>query len=148
MLDILLSVLILTGALFTFIGSLGLARLRDFYTRLHGPTKATTLGVGSLLIASMIHFSAQGEGVSLHEILVTLFLFITAPVSAHLLSKAALHRRVPSQAPVPVLIEEAELSTQALTSRDTENHFRTLAATSDVKRALVILDRLDAKRPA
>ncbi|TCT21918.1 Na+/H+ antiporter subunit G [Thiobaca trueperi] len=111
MLDILLSVLILTGAIFTFIGSLGLARLRDFYTRLHGPTKATTLGVGSLLIASMIHFSAQGEGVSLHEILVTLFLFITAPVSAHLLSKAALHRRVESQAQVPAQIEEAETQT-------------------------------------
>ncbi len=52
MLDYFLSFLILTGAVFTFIGSLGLARLRDFYTRLHGPTKATTLGVGSLLIAS------------------------------------------------------------------------------------------------
>ena len=108
MLDILLSVLILTGAIFTFIGSLGLARLRDFYTRLHGPTKATTLGVGSLLIASMIHFSTQGEGLSFHEILVTLFLFITDPVSAHLLSKAALHRRVRSQAPVPTQIEETQ----------------------------------------
>lgn len=105
MLEIILSVLILTGALFTFIGSLGLVRLRDFYTRLHGPTKATTLGVGSLLIASMIHFSTQGDGVSLHELLVTLFLFITAPVSAHLLSKAALHQRVRSQAWVPSDIE-------------------------------------------
>ncbi len=44
MLEYLLSFLILTGAVFTFIGSLGLARLKDFYTRLHGPTKATTLG--------------------------------------------------------------------------------------------------------
>jgi multicomponent K+:H+ antiporter subunit G len=49
------------------------------------------LGVGSMLVASIIHFSAHREGVSLHELLVTLFLFITAPVSAHLLSKAALH---------------------------------------------------------
>ena len=101
MLDILLSVLILTGAIFTFIGSLGLARLRDFYTRLHGPTKATTLGVGCLLIASAVYFSVRSEGVSLHEVLVTLFLFITAPVSAHLLAKAALHLRVNSLAPTP-----------------------------------------------
>ncbi|AFL74848.1 Na+/H+ antiporter subunit G [Thiocystis violascens] len=108
MLEILLSALILIGALFTFIGSLGLARLGDFYTRLHGPTKATTLGVGSLLIASMIHFSTQGDGVSFHEILVTLFLFITAPVSAHLLSKAALHLRVKSLASVPPRIDEAD----------------------------------------
>lgn len=101
MLDILLSLLILAGALFTFIGSLGLVRLPDFYTRLHAPTKATTLGVGSLLIASALYFSTRGEGVSLHEALVTMFLFITAPVSAHLLSKAALHLKLRSLAELP-----------------------------------------------
>lgn len=101
MTDVLLSLLILAGALFTFIGSLGLARLSDFYTRLHGPTKATTLGVGCLLVASAVHFSLRGGGVSLHEVLVTLFLFITAPVSAHLLAKAALHLKVKSLAPPP-----------------------------------------------
>lgn len=95
MLDALLALLILAGAVFTFIGSLGLARLGDFYTRLHGPTKATTLGVGSLLIASALYFSTRGQGVSLHEVLITLFLFITAPVSAHLLAKAALHQKLP-----------------------------------------------------
>jgi multicomponent K+:H+ antiporter subunit G len=105
-LDILLATLILVGATFTFIGSLGLARLGDFFSRLHGPTKATTLGVGALLIASSIHFSTRGDGLSLHEILVTLFLFITAPVSAHLLAKAALHLRVRSLAPVPAEAED------------------------------------------
>lgn len=99
--EILLSILVLAGASFTFIGSLGLYRLRDFYTRLHGPTKATTLGVGCLLIASAGFFSVTGDGLSLHEILVSLFLFITAPISAHLLTKAALHRRLPSIAPLP-----------------------------------------------
>jgi multicomponent K+:H+ antiporter subunit G len=97
--DYLLSLLIVTGAAFTFIGSLGLARLKDFYTRLHGPTKATTLGVGCVLIASALYFSLHEDGVSLHEILVTLFLFITAPVSAHLLSKAALHQQLDSLTP-------------------------------------------------
>ena len=108
MLDTLLSVLILTGAVFTFIGSLGLARLRDFYTRLHGPTKATTLGVGSLLVASALYFSTRGEGVSLHEVLVTLFLFMTAPVSAHLLAKAALHLQLRSLAALPPEAGQAE----------------------------------------
>lgn len=105
MLEYLLAFLILAGAVFTFIGSLGLARLRDFYTRLHGPTKATTLGVGCLLIASSVFFTSQGNGASLHEVLITLFLFITAPVSAHLLAKAALHLglpRVGEQAEAPV----------------------------------------------
>ena len=77
---------------------MGCIACEDFYTRLHGPTKATTLGVGCLLVASSIFFSVTGEGLSLHEILVSLFLFITAPVSAHLLAKAALHRELPSLA--------------------------------------------------
>ncbi len=106
MLEMTLSVLILVGALFTFIGSLGLARLGDFYTRLHGPTKATTLGVGSLLIASALYFSTRGDGISLHEVLVALFLFITAPVSAHLLAKAALHLQVRSIATPPPAAED------------------------------------------
>ena len=108
MLEAILSLLILVGAAFTFIGALGLVRMPDFYTRLHGPTKATTLGVGSLLIASMLYFSTRGEGISFHEVLVTLFLFITAPVSAHLLSKAGLHLRVRSLTPVPEEVERQE----------------------------------------
>lgn len=99
--EILLSALVLVGAVFTFIGSLSLVRFKDFYPRLHGPTKATTLGVGCLLIASSIFFSMTGEGLSLHEILVSLFLFITAPVSAHLLAKAALHLGLSSVTPLP-----------------------------------------------
>ena len=54
-----------------------------------------TLGVGGMLIASAVHFST-GPGTSLHEVLVTMFLFMTAPVSAHLLCKAAIHLRVES----------------------------------------------------
>ena len=72
MLEFLLSLLILIGAGFTLVGSLGLLRLRDFYSRLHAPTKASTLGVGSLLIASALFFSFQEGGLSLHEVLVTL----------------------------------------------------------------------------
>lgn len=102
MLEYFLSFLILTGAALTFIGSLGLLRLKDFYMRLHGPTKATTLGVGSLLIASAVFFSNREAGISLHEVLITLFLFITAPVSAHLLAKAALHLDLHSRTKIPV----------------------------------------------
>ncbi len=87
----LVAVLLLVGAGFALIGSIGLARLPDFYARLHGPTKATTLGVGAMLAASAVWFSGRGGGASLHELLVTGFLFLTAPASAHLLAKAALH---------------------------------------------------------
>jgi len=114
-LDILLSVLVVVGAVFTFIGSLGLVRLQDFYTRLHGPTKATTLGVGCLLVASSVYFSVTGESLSLHELLVSLFLFITAPISAHLLARAALHLELPAAvAPPP-----PEASSSSAPARDT-----------------------------
>lgn len=94
--ELLVSVFLLVGAGFALIGSIGLARLNDFYSRLHGPTKATTLGVGGTLIASSIYFSVRGDGVSLHELLVAVFLFLTAPVSAHLMARAALHLGVDS----------------------------------------------------
>ncbi len=92
---------LLLGAAFALVGSIGLARLPDFYMRLHGPTKATTLGVGGMLIASMLHFSVQHGAPSVHELLVALFLFITAPVSANLLARAALHLDVHSLAARP-----------------------------------------------
>ncbi|EXI64862.1 MAG: Multiple resistance and pH homeostasis protein G [Candidatus Accumulibacter adjunctus] len=86
--------LIVLGALFVLLGSVGLARLPDFLTRLHGPTKATTVGVGAILLASAIFFSSGGSAaISLHELAILLFLFITAPITAHLLAKAALHRQ-------------------------------------------------------
>jgi multicomponent K+:H+ antiporter subunit G len=88
--DVLVSFFLLAGAFFALVGSIGLVRLPDFFSRLHGPTKATTLGVGGTLLGSAIYFSV-GPGTSLHELLVTVFLFMTAPVSAHLLCKAALH---------------------------------------------------------
>lgn len=83
------ALLLIAGALFALTGSWGLVKLSTFLTRVHGPTKATTLGVGCVLIASMIHFALRGTP-SLHELLVTLGLFLTAPVSAHLMVKAAL----------------------------------------------------------
>lgn len=92
--ELVASVLLVAGALFVFVGSLGLAKLPDFYTRLHGPTKATTLGMGCLLVASMILVTYQQGYLSLHELLITLFLLITAPVTAHMLAKTAMHHKL------------------------------------------------------
>lgn len=86
---------LIAGGIFTLLGAIGLARLPDFYMRLHGPAKASTLGVGGVLISSMIYFSTKSGEASLHELLITLFLFITAPISAHMVAKVALHMRLP-----------------------------------------------------
>ncbi len=83
---------IVIGGVFLFVGSFGLAKLPDTMRRLHAPTKATTLGIGSLLIASLIYFVALRHAAGIHEILITLFLFLTAPVSAIMIAKAHIFR--------------------------------------------------------
>ncbi len=89
--EILVCVLLLVGGFFVLVGSLGLSRLPDVYTRLHAPTKATTVGMGGILIASMVMMSYEQGYLSVHELLITLFLLITAPITAHMLAKTALH---------------------------------------------------------
>jgi multicomponent K+:H+ antiporter subunit G len=91
--------LLVVGAGFALVGSWGLAKLSDILKRLHGPSKASTLGVGCILIASTLAFALLGQG-SAHELLIALFIFIIAPVSAHLVMKAAL-RPHPSRRPPP-----------------------------------------------
>lgn len=98
-LELVISLFLVAGALFALIGSIGLARLRDFFMRLHGPTKASTLGLGCLLIGSLLFFSFQRGALSVHEAIVTVFLFVTAPVSAHMMAKAALFRSVDKGGP-------------------------------------------------
>lgn len=94
------AILIVLGAFFLLVGAIGMVRLPDFYMRLHAPTKSSTLGVGGVLLASLLLGWAEGHpGVA--ELLITLFVFVTAPVSANLLAQAALHLKLPSKAPVP-----------------------------------------------
>lgn len=101
LLDILISVLLIAGAAFVLIGSYGLAKLGDFYRRLHTPTKATTLGLGGVLLASALHFTLRMDTASVHELLITVFLFLTAPISAHMLMKAAFATARGTQQPPP-----------------------------------------------
>lgn len=89
--EIVVVALIVLGGLFALVGSWGLAKLPSLMTRLHGPTKATTLGVGGALVASMIYFPAFVGTYSAHELLIALFLFLTAPVTANMVAKAHLH---------------------------------------------------------
>ncbi|MBB3142992.1 Na+/H+ antiporter subunit G [Halomonas organivorans] len=89
-----ISLFLIAGGAFAFIGSLGMAHLRDFYMRLHGPTKATTMGIGCILVGSMCYFGIADNEPVIQEVLIALFLFITAPVSAHLLAKTGLHLRL------------------------------------------------------
>lgn len=85
--ELLIALALVVSGIFGFVGSYGLVKLRDPIQRLHAPTKATTLGVGGVLIASMIYFYAKTGQLSVHELLITLFLFLTAPITANFIAK-------------------------------------------------------------
>jgi multicomponent Na+:H+ antiporter subunit G len=105
--------LLLIGALFMFLAALGLLRLPDLFMRLQAATKASTLGVGCMLLGLAIHF--QDLAVTTRAVLIVAFFFLTAPVGAHMIARAAYavgvplwegtitdelrdHRRAPGQA--------------------------------------------------
>jgi multicomponent K+:H+ antiporter subunit G len=90
--ELLVAVLILAGSFFLLVGSWGLAKLPSLVQRLHAPTKSSTLGAGGLLLASMVYFGLVEGTLSFHELLITLFLFLTAPITAHMLAKANILR--------------------------------------------------------
>ncbi len=98
--EILVATLLVISGVFGLIGSFGLLKLDDPMKRLHAPTKATTVGVGSALLASSAYFWTVQGRISWEELLVIIFLFISSPITAHFLAKAHMHRNMrPSDLP-------------------------------------------------
>ena len=92
--ELLISIALVVSGVFGFVGSYGLVKLKGTLQRLHAPTKATTLGVGGVLIASMIFFYAKTGHISVHELLISLFLFLTAPITANFIAKTYMARNL------------------------------------------------------
>lgn len=86
------SLLVLGGAAFTLIGAIGLVQLRSFYERVHAPTLGATLGAALVLLGSMLCFSVLQTRFVVHEILISVFVLLTTPVTFILLVRAALYR--------------------------------------------------------
>lgn len=118
---------LIIGGAFALVGAIGLLKFNDSMTRLHAPTKVGTIGIGALLLASMIHSFTFSQG-SLHEVLIMAFLFVTAPISANFIAKVNIHRRSCDTPPDPpkdemwstlnVPEEDRELAANAHTSDD------------------------------
>nr|WP_298056359.1 monovalent cation/H(+) antiporter subunit G [uncultured Halomonas sp.] len=86
------TLLLLLGSLIVLIGAIGLVRLPHFFQRIHGPAITVTLGAGCILIASMLFFTALQSRLVIHELLITAFILLTAPVVAMLLMRTAVYR--------------------------------------------------------
>ncbi|MGB3610468.1 MAG: monovalent cation/H(+) antiporter subunit G [Cellvibrio sp.] len=89
--------LLILGGCIIVIGTLGLMRLPNFYQRIHGPAITITLGAGCVLIASMIYFSTTQSRLVVHELLISFFILLTAPVVSMLLARAAVYRDLRGQ---------------------------------------------------
>jgi len=94
---ILVALLLVLGGLIALIGALGLLRLPHFYQRMHGPAITITLGAGCILIASMLYFSVTGSRLAVHELLISVFVLMTAPVVAMLIMRAGVYREMREQ---------------------------------------------------
>ena len=100
--ELLISACVVVGGIFGLVGSFGLIKLNDAMSRMHAPTKSTTLGVGGVLIGSMIHAVVFEGKLSAHELLITLFLLVTAPVTANFLAKVFINQQTkPEDLPNP-----------------------------------------------
>lgn len=94
------TVSLLIGSFFVLVGVIGLLKFNDPMTRLHAPTKVGTIGIGMLLLASMVHSFDLGEP-STHELLIMALLFVTAPISANFIAKVNIHRGACETPPTP-----------------------------------------------
>jgi multicomponent Na+:H+ antiporter subunit G len=94
-LDVVKVLCVLIGVFFIVVASVGVLRLPDFYSRIHAPTKAATLGLFFLLIAMSI--AIPEPSVVMKSVLAMLFIGATAPVGAHILARAAYRNGVPAQ---------------------------------------------------
>ncbi|MFC5459835.1 monovalent cation/H(+) antiporter subunit G [Massilia niabensis] len=86
------SLLLILGATIALIGALGLLRLPTFYKRIHGPAITITFGAGCILLASMLYFTATQARLVIHEVIIAVFLLMTAPVVSMLIMRAAVYR--------------------------------------------------------
>jgi len=90
---IIITICLAIGCLFMLVTGIALIRLPDIYTRMSGATKATTLGVGFILLAFALHF---GElGVAARALITFVFVLVTAPIAAHMIGRAAYLNQVP-----------------------------------------------------
>lgn len=94
MTETIVSILILIGTFFTLLSAVGVIRLRDVYSRMHAAGKSATLGVVSLMMATLIFFIPQGE-FNFKIFLAIIFVFMTAPLSALMINRSAYRTGVP-----------------------------------------------------
>lgn len=91
--EIVVIALVVVGTFFLTVGTIGLLRLPNVYNRMHATSKPTTLGTAATFLAGFVHFGPGGAGLT--SLVGILFLFLTVPTGAHMISRAAQKTGVP-----------------------------------------------------
>src|SRR5690606_29803026 len=81
------------GVLFILIASIGIVRMPDFYLRLSVTVKASTLGIGFVLLSTVLYFGDLA--VATKALAIVFFLFLTSPISAQLLGRISYFSGIP-----------------------------------------------------
>jgi len=90
--EVLIAVLVLGGAIIALLGSVGLMRLKSYFERVHAPSIIATMGCWLIMWATFVFFSATGQGLALHALLIAVFIAVTVPITTIFLMRAALFR--------------------------------------------------------
>ncbi len=91
--EIVSGIILLLGTLFILVSAVGILKMPDLYTRMSATTKASTLGIGLVLIGTSVYW--QDFGIASRALAIIVFLFLTAPVAAHIIGRAAYFGKVP-----------------------------------------------------
>jgi multicomponent Na+:H+ antiporter subunit G len=91
--EIISGILLITGAAFVLLAAIGLLRMPDLFLRLSATSKAATLGVGLVLLATVSHF--DDISITSRAIAVIVFVLMTIPVAAHMIGRAAYFNGTP-----------------------------------------------------
>jgi multicomponent K+:H+ antiporter subunit G len=117
--EVLIAVLVLSGSIVALLGSLGLMRLKSYFERVHSPSIIATMGCWLIMWATFVFFSATGQGLALHALLIAIFIAVTVPITTIFLMRAALFRARRAGRDVPPsisrIVRNEPLSEEAVT---------------------------------
>ena len=112
-LEIIVAVLVLSGAGIALLGSTGLLRLRTFFERVHAPAIIATLGCWLIMHGTVLYFSVADRSLALHALLIAVFVATTVPVMSIFLMRAALFRARQMGQDVPPSLSQPKVSSEA-----------------------------------
>jgi len=121
--QIVVGALVIAGSLIALLGALGLVRLQSYFERVHSPSIIATLGCWFIMHATILFFSVQEHRLSLHGLLIAMFIAVTVPITTIFLMRAALFRARRTGQNVPPAVSRVVSSEPSHPDDPTDNRY-------------------------